>query len=53
MEEIDQVKRRELDLHSNSSKIKEFDDMLAAFGDMKEELSRSLKACLLYTSRCV
>lgn len=44
MEEIDQVKRRELDLHSNSSKIKEFDDMLAAFGDMKEELSRSLKA---------
>ena len=44
MEEIDQVKRRELDFQSNTSKIKELDEMLTALGDMKQELSRSLKA---------
>lgn len=44
MDEIDQVKRRELDFQPHTSKIKELDDMLTALGDMKQELSRSLKA---------
>ncbi|MDO4274187.1 MAG: HAMP domain-containing sensor histidine kinase [Eubacteriales bacterium] len=43
-DEIQQVKGKELELDCRSSDIKEFNDILLALNDMKQELSRSLKA---------
>ena len=42
LEEIEQVKQKELSEGKSSSKIREFDEVLAALNDMKKELSRSL-----------
>lgn len=43
-DEIQQVKERELELDCRSSDIKEFNDILLALNDMKQELSKSLKS---------
>lgn len=41
--EIEQIKKKELELTENSSDIKEFNEVLQALGGMKEALASSLK----------
>ena len=43
LEEISEIKERELGLSRKSSKIKEFNDVLAALNDMEKALSESLQ----------